>query len=141
MKKLIAIALLILTGCFEPYGKVAASAVDKAVIANNTLVSLLEQAQAITKNKRKALLKKIAKEASSKEEGEAKLGEASKKYKPIFDAFQKAEAIQHSLADTLVASQAALRAGKSPNLSNAIELYAKLQQAHASIARALAEAQ
>ena len=141
MKKLIVVALLILSGCFEPYGKVASTAVDKAVIANNTLVSLLEQAQAITKNKRKALLRKIATSAATQAQGEADMAKASEKYEPIFSAFKKAESLQHSLADTLVASQAALKAGKSPNLSRAIELYSKLQQAHASIAKALAELQ
>jgi hypothetical protein len=141
MKKLIIVSLFFLVGCFESYGKVASTAVDQAVVANNTLVSLLEQAQAITKNKRKSLLKQIATSAATQAQGEADMAKVSQKYEPIFNAFKKAEVLQNSLADTLVASQAALKAGKSPNLSSAIELYSKLQQAHASIAKSLAELQ
>jgi len=130
---------LFVAGCWGSYGRVAATAVDGAVVANNALVQALTDIQAKAKAQRKALLMRIASTATSKSAGEQQIKAASSKYAAVFDAFKSAEGVQNALADALAVAQAALAAGESPSIDRIMALYAQLQQAHGSVMGALAE--
>ena len=131
--------LLLLAGCWPSYGRVAATAIDGAVVANNALVQALTAVQAEAKAQRKALLMRIANTATSKAGGEQQIKAASSKYAAVFDALKSAEGVQNALADALAVAQAALAAGESPSVDRIMALYSKLQQAHGSVMGALAE--
>ncbi len=139
MRLVALVLLLLLAGCWPSYGRVAATAIDGAVVANNTLVQALTAVQAKAKAQRKDLLMRIANTATSKADGEQQIKAASSKYAAVFDAFKSAEGVQNALADALAVAQAALAAGENPSIDRIMALYSKLQQAHGSVMGALAE--
>jgi len=133
------VLLLLLAGCWPSYGRVAATAIDGAVVANNALVQALTDIQAKAKAQRKALMMQIAETATSKAQGEQQIKAASSKYAAVFDAFKSAEGVQNALADALAVAQAAIAAGENPSIDRIMALYGKLQQAHGSVLGALVE--
>ena len=139
MRLVALVLLLLLAGCWPSYGRVAATAIDGAVVANNALVQALAAVQAKAKAQRKALMMQIAETATSKADGEQQIKAASSKYAAVFDAFKSAEGVQNALADALAVAQAAIAAGENPSIDRIMALYSKLQQAHGSVMGALAE--
>ena len=120
-------------GCGAPYGSVADSAISSAIVANNSVVDILNRVQSSAIAQRKSVLVAIAKTAESKEAGEKKIEDTVANYAAVFEAFKTAEGIQNALADALLLARSAIDAGKSPDLSRVIRLYGDLQKAHSSI--------
>jgi len=129
----------LLISCNGAAVPIARATISTAVDTNNAMVAALQKIHDRTKADRSAAMKAIAAVAPDEATGLKQIDSVDKRYRTVFETFQKAEVVQHALAEALEVARAAVDAGEALDMASLLVLYQEAQGLYNAILVLLAE--